>query len=725
MHIRHGKFWLFSFLFLHLLICPLIYAQDVERPSELSTDELQQKSGEQFKKAVELINSKSYKEAESILLNFSGDAIWQGKAYFLLGRLYKEQGLFDKAEDYLKKSVDSYPLLKDYAFKLLADVYISSEKFDKAVEAARQIQGKVLLKEARKYEITAILGGKRDDEAIELLYRFTKDYPNEWESKLTLARVLKNRNKTNEAISLFKNIYINAVPVSTDAFWELKDMKADTFTPEELLVRADKLFENGNFQRAEETYNEVLNKSKETKLLTLNSKLLFSIGMCQFRQKQYDKSAKSFKQVKSPDAMYQEAVSYYRINDEDSFNDAVKRFGGEYPGDERFVRLLLVSADNFRRSGKAGEAEEMFKRVLEDFPAMAEDANWGLGWMSYAAGDYGTASKYFLKLANSAREDNYKYLYWQGRSLQKLTESCMKTKAVEADNNDNLCGGKDNNFFSGLAQDKGYYGYLAKLRHASDKIKFSMPDGPPANIAAAEKLYNYLPPKPEGETYERIEALVFLGFKDEAINEINAVIQKAVKPEFLYLSYLSMRMGEYKKVIAMAEGIDKNEFLLLSYPLGYRDIVRRASEAEKIDAYLITALIREESRFDPSAVSGAGAIGLMQIIPSTANRLKDNVKIKLKDDSDIHDAEKNVLIGAHYLSLLIRKFKEIPLALAAYNAGERALEKWLSRYEGKDMDEFIEDIPYVETKKYVKKVLRSYWQYRTIAGLPLFNQEQR
>ncbi|MBI5050280.1 MAG: transglycosylase SLT domain-containing protein [Nitrospirae bacterium] len=670
----------------------------------------------EIEKAVSLIKSGSYKEAETILTGFIENKLYQRETYFLLGRIYKEQGIFDKAEDYLKKAVDSYPLLKDYAFKLLADVYISSEKFDKAVEAARQIQGKVLLKEARKYEITAILGGKRDDEAIELLSRFTKDYPNEWKFKLNLARLLNDHDKTDSAVSLFKEIYLNAVPVSPEALNELKELKADIFTNDELLRRADNLFEKGNYQRAEKLYRDVLASLKDS----MKEKIIFSIGMCQFRQKQYDKSAKSFKQVKSPDAMYQEAISYYRFNDEDSFNDAVKRFGGEFPGDERFVRLLLISADNFRRAGKAGEAEEIFKRVLKDSPAMAEDANWGLGWMSYAAGDYGTASKYFLKLANSVREDNYKYLYWQGRSLQKLTEGYVKIKAGEADNNDSLCDGKDNNFFAGLAQDKGYYGYLAKLRHASDKIRFSMPDGPPANIAAAEKLYNYLPPKPEGETYERIESLVFLGFKDEAINEINAVIQKSVKPEFLYLSYLSMRMEEYKKVIAMAEGIDKNEFLLLSYPLGYRDIVRRASEAEKIDAYLITALIREESRFDPSAVSGAGAIGLMQIIPSTANRLKDNAKIKLKDDSDIHDAEKNILIGAHYLSLLIREFKEIPLALAAYNAGEKALEKWLSRYEGKDMDEFIEDIPYAETKKYVKKVLRSYWQYRTIAGLPLF-----
>ncbi|MDO9027818.1 MAG: tetratricopeptide repeat protein, partial [Candidatus Roizmanbacteria bacterium] len=549
------KTGLFSLFLMLACFVPLICCASDGEAVKIQNDS-QEDVKKDIEKAVSLIKSGSYKEAETILTGFIENKPYQGQACFLLGRIYKEQGLFDKAEDYLKKSVDSYPLLKDYAFKLLADVYISSEKFDKAVEAARQIQGKVLLKEARKYEITAILGGKRDDEAIELLYRFTKDYPNEWKFKLNLARLLNDHDKTDSAVSLFKEIYLNAVPVSSDALNELKELKADIFTNDELLRRADNLFEKGNYQRAEKTYRDVLASLKDS----MKEKIIFSIGMCQFRQKQYDKSAKSFKQVKSPEAMYQEAVSYYRFNDEEGFNDAVKRFGGEFPGDERFVRLLLVSADNFRRAGKAGEAEEIFKRVLKDFPAMAEDANWELGWMSYAAGDYGTASKYFLKLANSVREDNYKYLYWQGRSLQKLTEGCVKIKAVEADNNDNLCGGKDNNFFPGLAQDKGYYGYLAKLRHASDKIKFSMSGGPPADLAAAEKLYNNFPLKPEGETYERIEALVFLGCKDEAINEINAVIQKAVKPEFLYLSYLSMRMGEYKKVIAMAEGIDKNEF---------------------------------------------------------------------------------------------------------------------------------------------------------------------
>ncbi|MBI4653757.1 MAG: transglycosylase SLT domain-containing protein [Nitrospirae bacterium] len=737
MYIKHRKFWLFSFLFLHLLICPLIYAQDVENPSALSTDELQPShpplskgglqevkegmvapgdsprkrefSEEQFKNAVNLINLKSYKEAEDILLQFTDNDLWKDKAYFLLSRIYKEQGAFDKAEDYLKRTVSSSLLLKDYALKSLTDMYISTEKFNSALEAIRQVKNKVLLKDVRNLEIIALLGAKQENKAIELLHGYIKDYPNDWKSKLTLAQLLKSHSKTDEAISLLKEIYINVVPLSADALIELRDMKADTFAPEELLVRADKLFEKGNFVRAEETYRDVLNSIEKS----MRDKVLFSIGMCQFRLKQYDKSAKGFAMIETPEAMYLEALSYYRINDKEGFNNIIKKFESRYGKDEHLAKLLLILADDMRREGKLNEAEEVFKQVLNDFPSKTEDALWGLGWLNYIAReDYENASKYLLRLINESRgEDFDRYFYWYTKSLQK---NCVKNKAVN--NSDNPCPEKTIR----PSQNTSYYSYLLKSRDQSlEKSK--------TRLSETEKIKTSMPTKPKGDVYDRIETLIFLGMKDEAVNEINMILQAVNKPEeFLYIGYSAMDAGEYKRIIAIADGIEKvvdstlrDEFLPLSYPLGYWDIVKKASEDNGIDAYLVTALIREESRFDPMALSRAGAIGLMQLMPSTAQRLKGSIKIELKDNSEIYDAQKNILIGTHYLSQLIKRFKEMPLAIAAYNAGENALQKWLEQYKYKDIDEFIEDIPFEETRKYVKKVLRSYWQYRKIEGLPI------
>jgi soluble lytic murein transglycosylase len=182
---------------------------------------------------------------------------------------------------------------------------------------------------------------------------------------------------------------------------------------------------------------------------------------------------------------------------------------------------------------------------------------------------------------------------------------------------------------------------------------------------------------------------------------------------------MAMQLERYKEVIAFAEPKKRIEFLPYSYPLGYWDIVNQAARTEDLDAHLIAALIREESRFEPTVVSWAGAVGLMQLMPSTARRLKKGAGVYFKKNSELQNAEINIPLGAHYLSRLINEFRDIPLAIAAYNAGENILKDWMSRFDRADPIEFIENIPYKETRNYVKKVLKSYWQYRTINGLPV------
>jgi soluble lytic murein transglycosylase len=288
-----------------------------------------------------------------------------------------------------------------------------------------------------------------------------------------------------------------------------------------------------------------------------------------------------------------------------------------------------------------------------------------------------------------------------------LTKDCMKQK-TNLGTKDSVCpeGDEDNDAYSRLSGDAGYYGFLVKIRFR--------------RLEAPGKIDVARPNIPKGKVYERIEMLKFLGMNKEAAEEIKMVLKFTRNlQEVKYLGYTAIDIDEYKSIIYFAEGIKNKEFLPLSYPLGYWDVVKKAAESEAVDAYLIAALIREESRFDPMAVSMAGAVGLMQLMPFTSHRITKELKIELRDDSELYDVRKNILIGTHYLSLLIREFREIPLALAAYNAGENALKRWLVNSHHKDIEEFIEDIPYKETRRYVKKVLRSYWQYKTIEGLPL------
>lgn len=686
-------------IFISLMALSSVHVCAIDLPA---TENKQEDLDARIRKAVDLINSKSYDEAGKTLLEIEETPLSQGKKFLLLGILYKKEGKLEDAVQYFAKAEASYPLVGDYALKMLTDTYAELKKYEDAVKSARRIKNKVLLQEAKQAEIAALLELKKEDEAIAVLSEYVSDYPVDWDSRFSLAVLLKNKDKTEKAINIFREIYINAVPLSEDALKELRSLKADTFTEEEALKRADHTFENGDYYGAEAAYKKALDRAD----ISLKENILFKISMSQFRLKRYTESSASFGLIKTQAAMYWQARSFYRIDDRAGFDNIIKRFEKRYPGDKQLAELLIMSAEDYRRAGNKTGAEKEFKKVLKGLPENREDALWGLGWMRYTAGDYKGAQKYFSELtAFKESREYYKYVYWKARADEKLAENCATLKTSLKDGDDK-CPEEGVDFFSGLPSNEGYYGYLIKFRSKKER--------PPVRIEAVK------PEMPDGEEYQRIGALTFLGLKDEAVKEMIPALQKAKSDrEFFYLGYVAKELQEYPGIIAFAEGQSKSEFLPLSYPLGYWDSVERAAQKSGVDSYLIAAVIREESRFDPKAVSQAGAIGLMQLMPSTARRLKNDVNVDIAETADIHDAEKNITLGAHYLSILLEEFKKKPFAIAAYNAGENALRRWLVRSNNKDLDEFIEEITYKETRKYVKKVLKSYWQYRTVYGLPV------
>jgi len=668
------------------------------------SDEMVQDS-EDIKKASEIINQYINREGEQILLDIiRNDRPGNDKALFLLGRLYMEEKAFDRAEHYLLKAYETYPLLSDYALTLLLNIYVATERHEKVIETEPLIKSSLLIRNAKKAAISSLLMLSRDRDAIKALSEYIKIFPDDWESKLTLATLLDIEGEINKSINLYKDIYVHAVPLSDTALNALKVLEADTFSREEIFQRADNLFRQYSYRKAEDAYKELIKTAVDE---DEKDALLNSIAMCQFRTKRYDESAKSFSLIDTPDAMYWQARSYYRTNSHDAFSKTKTALEEKYPDDEHIALLLLMEAEEFQRKGNSFGAAENYNVLIKRYPKEAEKALWGLGWMKYVNGDYETALNYFTELAAyEESKDFYKYLFWEAKAREKIFMECMKLSEKEGANDSGItCDNEQVNPFYGLPSDESYYGYLIKLRTSytsPDKINLAKPD------------------MPENDTNKRIEALSSLGMKEYAANEAAAALQKAGnKEEILYLGFMAMSLGKYKDVIHHAEPKDEKEFLPYSYPLAYWDIIRTAAESGKVDAYLVAALIREESRFDPEVVSWAGAVGLMQLMPSTARRITGDAGVNLDHNRDLYDPGKNILLGTYFLSSLIHEFNELPIAIMSYNAGKNIVNKWLEQYYRDDINEFIENVPYKETRRYVKKVLKSYWQYRSINGLPI------
>ncbi|EQC46295.1 transglycosylase SLT domain protein [Bacteriovorax sp. BSW11_IV] len=185
---------------------------------------------------------------------------------------------------------------------------------------------------------------------------------------------------------------------------------------------------------------------------------------------------------------------------------------------------------------------------------------------------------------------------------------------------------------------------------------------------------------------------------------------------------LYKKIGHYDAMISQVYSLSQEsrrelieENPTYAFPTPYKEEVKAAAKKFNVEPELIYAISRQESAFNQHARSWADAFGVMQIIPEKAKILGQRYQIPYRDHDDLFTPQTNVLLGASLLNELNKMFDGIfPLYVASYNASDSAVRKWYKeRYSG-DLIEFIEMIPYAETRKYVKLVMRNFFIYKKI-----------
>jgi len=191
------------------------------------------------------------------------------------------------------------------------------------------------------------------------------------------------------------------------------------------------------------------------------------------------------------------------------------------------------------------------------------------------------------------------------------------------------------------------------------------------------------------------------------------------------VSHLLHRRGEHYSVLKVIANyylphlvtleVGEHPLWKLAYPRPYWSQLKIFANQAGIDPYFALAIMREESHFDPQALSSSKAMGLMQLMPATAKFVAQKKKIKLNQKDEIFNPELNIRLGTLYLGSLSDRFKsELIHTSGSYNAGPHNMIKWINRWRGKSMDTFVEQIPFSETRGYVKRVFRSYKLYKQI-----------
>lgn len=244
-------------------------------------------------------------------------------------------------------------------------------------------------------------------------------------------------------------------------------------------------------------------------------------------------------------------------------------------------------------------------------------------------------------------------------------------------------------------------------------------------------------PETGATDFALIDELNQKGHHEAASSILDLALHAHPEWEKTHKEYLAKKLIEshnYRKAIEIAaEHFDSGVYgpikaqtdplFAAFYPLAYQDKIKIGRNQSLLPQGVIEGIMREESLFQKTAKSWVGAMGLMQLMPTTAQLVRKQLPENLYLDSDLTDTETNIILGSTYLKDMQNYFDgQLPLAIMAYNAGPGNVRKWLKNFGDLELDEFIETIPLSETRGYIKRVMRSMYVYGSLHNEAYFKK---
>jgi len=411
-----------------------------------------------------------------------------------------------------------------------------------------------------------------------------------------------------------------------------------------------------------------------------------------------------------------------RLNNQEEVNSALDRLGRLYPASPWRLQALLAAANRYLTENQMDAYEPLYRACYESFPKDPEAAvcHWRVAWGHYLRRrpDAADLLRAHLRLFPGA-ESASSALYFLGRLAEDASD-----------------GSGALTYYNEVAREypNQYYAVLARDRLTKPAPTTNV-GGPSAPVS--EFLHSVAFPKrartenfkagPEAAArIERAKLLEQAGLADWAEQELRFGAKNGDQPYVMALQLASLSAAKPDQALrfikAYAGGylylpLDAapREFWGFAFPLPFRDEVESFSKQNGLDPFLMAALIRQESEFDPKAVSRTGARGLAQIQPATGQELSRRLKLTSYSSAALFQPHLNLELGTYYLkSLLAQVGGREEAALAAYDAGPTHARAWLTWGDFREPAEFIETVPFTETRSYVQGVLRNADVYRRL-----------
>ena len=541
-------------------------------------------------------------------------------------------------------------------------------------------------------------------------------------ARFRIAEALAKKGALADAQKQWRKVYVEQPlhPLAEEALAKLTDTKAPAITPEEHIARAKILTNNRAWPRALEELALVPAGVPQA----VRDEADYWIGTTKFHMRRdYDIAAQKLLGVwprlpgddRKAEALFHGARAWSRADKDDEAQKGYRELLQKFPRSKLAPEAsFLIGWLDFNR-GKYKEAIPSLEETLKRYERsqFGDDARWYLGFSRWLSGDINGALGDFEKLAKmSGALSGGKGAYWRGRALDALKRE-DEAKSV----------------WRALVDEYpfSYYALQARVRLKDKGVELGpFGDGPRGSAPPLEGIDVKLANDP---LIMRVDELLLAGLTVEAGVELDRgdgeFIKRYGAARALPVLFDRYTRGEnFHRPHQLAESycggalkMDPNsdanarKWWEIVYPRAYRQYIEKYSPTGENPPYYLYTIMQKESAYNPHDVSYADAIGLLQMIPPTSRRVALRIDAPYTDDV-LYDPEGNIRFGAWYIGHLLQKFKgQIALGAGSYNAGPRAMMKWVKAHGTRPLDEFIELTPYTQTREYMKKVLDIYSRY--------------
>jgi soluble lytic murein transglycosylase len=486
---------------------------------------------------------------------------------------------------------------------------------------------------------------------------------------------------------------------------------------------AESFYESSQWdQAARRVEDKILSKNPSSELKR-NAQFLYAKSLARIHR--YSEAIEIFEKLRKegghyPGLSYWLARTYAKMNRFDKAiairRSMVKHYGRSRSAANFAAKIAFLYVDQ----GKYKQGLKGWEEVLNMKPRgkLLYKTKWYIAWCHYRLGNYDkavTGFDWILKNKKQAKRFRYRdrARYWKARALVQAGQKAEARSILRK-----------------LAARSDYYGILARRRQSGDGRTNKNFARVPGNSSKEYRGSLDLPPPEEvkGQSLHLARALRLneLELENETAREIRAVEKSlnGVDPAVLLELARNNHVYDVARRVALRNyrgtfkrfpkggGFDRYVWDR-AYPEAYPHFVKKRTNNSSVDDDLVWSVMKAESNFRPHVVSPAGAVGLMQIMPSTARRLLDGASAKEFDSRRLFEPEVNINLGVAYISKLWNYFPEDHVSIiASYNAGEEAAGRWLENKNDlakKDIEVYVEEIPYDETCLYVKRVMSNYW----------------